>query len=253
MTEQTPLLKVNRPSEHADPYYNDIVSYFDGMDAIVQANQENHGVFIHTNAIVTLDGDTLSWDAPIYLRFSRAGKTLTIAAGSATVEDGKIFYAVAPTRPVVDASVSLVAGNPGPEVRNVVPIGMRVGTRVYFFNLEPKPWDKTFISGSIPSLGDWDEHVEMKLDMPSCNFQLVLLKMTSGTVTDTEIRIYDGDPSGAGVVKYLATALDLTLADHEDPNVWFFEMPTSGDFYFRVSNKGGSAAEYSLRLRLQRG
>lgn len=253
MTQQTAILKVNYPDEYDDPYWTDIKSTIDGFETFIQPNQENFGMYIHSDAIITLDGDTLTWDDPIYLRFTRVGKTLTILANNVTVTDGQILYVVAPARPLADANVSMQAASaPGQDTVNVIPIGIRVGTRIYLFNFEPKPWDKTFTSGSIGAGLDWDEHVEMKLHMDACNFQLVLLQKVSGAPTDIDLRIYDGDPSGAGVIKYQVTGLDLDTAKHEDPNVWFFEMPTSGDFYFKVTNNTGGAVECSLRLRMKK-
>lgn len=116
----------------------------------------------------------------------------------------------------------------------------------------PSYWDKTYSTGSVAgSGGSWTQQVTTGMNFVSALFHYVYLEMTSGTSTDTDIEIYDADPSGAGVLIYQATGLDLVALEHKDPNVWWGALQVAGEYWIKVVNNGAGAAEYDVRTRVK--
>lgn len=121
---------------------------------------------------------------------------------------------------------------------------------------EPKPAgaqisDETESTGIVAGSGFWEQQIQTGLEFTSFLGQYVYLNMTSGITTDTEIRIYHGDPSSGGEIIYQATNINLSIAAHKDANVWWAELAVSGEYWVRIYNHGGADAEYDVRVRVK--
>lgn len=117
-----------------------------------------------------------------------------------------------------------------------------------FVNSSPI-FDDTFASGSVLGSSHWEKQINIG-SIKSGLFQLVFCQMTTGNTTDNVIELYDGDPGGGGVLIYQTPSVDLSSANHVDPNVWWGECQATGALWARVYNNGASAAEYSFRVRI---
>jgi len=115
-------------------------------------------------------------------------------------------------------------------------------------------YDNTFNTGSIAGAGGtWTQEVATGLANASTGiFQMLKVIMTSGTSTDTDIEIWDDDPSGSGTEIYRAAAVDLdTAAEHFDPTSFWADLVVAGTFWLQIVNNGSGAAEYSYRVRFK--
>lgn len=109
-----------------------------------------------------------------------------------------------------------------------------------------------YATGSVAgSGGTWTQQVSTGLNFISCLFRNVYVAMPVGTSTDTDVEIYDADPSGAGVLIYRATGLDLVALEHKDPNVWWGALQVAGEYWIKVTNNGAGASEYDVRTRVK--
>lgn len=115
-------------------------------------------------------------------------------------------------------------------------------------------YDNTFNTGSVAgSGGTWTQEVTTGLANASTGiFQMLKVIQTVGTSTDTDIEIWDDDPSGSGVEIYRAAGIDLdALAEHYDPNSFWGDLVVSGTFWLQITNNGSGAATYTYRVRFK--
>jgi hypothetical protein len=118
--------------------------------------------------------------------------------------------------------------------------------------LSTRTFDDTITTSSVAdSGGTWDRQIDIGI-IKSGIFQLVEVDIDSGTSADTDIELYDGDPTGAGVLIYQSVGLDIVSnGKYSDPNIWWGEVQATGDLRARITNNGASATTYTLRIRIR--
>lgn len=230
------------------------------QDADVWASFENSFIVLSGEGSIYLDTvtDTLVWTEDLYLYNALSGGSVRILASSITLEEGSTAY-VSITRPLAsnyDATMA-VSTTPltGQDERNNVFVAMRIGdklvTRPWQSNPPVRVFDDTITTTSLVSAA-WTREVDIK-GIQSGKVLIVELDINgAGISDDTEITIYDDDPSGAGVAIYQAIALDIpTDGKHSDPNIWWTEVAVEGSIWVKVENKTANATIYDFRLRIE--
>ncbi len=135
MTEKTTLLEIEYPEEYDDPYFADIsAKTYEGLDAWIQSATENGQLQIGGGGSIGLVGSTLTWTANITIRSLKSGAVITILASNISIADGEIAYVTTATRPITTQTLAMAKGNPANTLKNVIPIGVRVGANFHWLN-----------------------------------------------------------------------------------------------------------------------
>jgi len=114
-------------------------------------------------------------------------------------------------------------------------------------------YDEEFDTGSVAADSEWEQEVDLGNSVVSGIFLFLKVVMTSGSSTDTDIEVYNGDPSGSGERIYLKAGKDLDAEDQVDPNIWWStkDFLEAGKFWLRLYNHGSGACEYTFRVRFR--
>jgi hypothetical protein len=118
--------------------------------------------------------------------------------------------------------------------------------------LPTSTFDDTITSSSVAgSGGTWTREIDIDT-IETGLVQIVEVDISAGTSADTTFELYDADPSGAGVLIYQVQNLDIPGdGAHSDPNVWWTEVAVAGSIWAKITNDGGSATTYTVRLRIR--
>jgi hypothetical protein len=129
----TPKMGIPWMSEFEDPFIVTDQAKAAAVDNWTQAIYENGRLAIVTEAVFDISGGNVSWDKPIVIGSAQTGRQLVVAPGSEACADGEMLYVTAPSRPfpVGPTAVSMEHGSSLGVSQTQIPIGLRVGNRLY--------------------------------------------------------------------------------------------------------------------------
>lgn len=181
--------------------------------------------------------------------FERRTQDIQVAGGGANIKTPNGFTWTAIKSSQSDASLTVISDGTDWRVIEYSRAWFNPSTTT---EVIPSLYDKVWATGNVNASAYWEQEIDTGMDVTYGIFQFVYANLTSGTPSDTVVEIYDGDPSGAGVVIYQSSVLDIpTDGAHADPNIWWAELAVNGIFWVRVNNNGPGAAEYNFRARFK--
>lgn len=140
----TPRLKYPFPDFLTDPWFEEITSFFLGVDGTNWAVTEDRNLFVSGGGVLTLDGvaNTLTWTMPIYLQTFSVGITWQLMPTTVTIFPGQILWAQVDRRSLVEnpattrtvsPTVTNVLLNSDPQkLQDKIVLGFRRGNSFYW-------------------------------------------------------------------------------------------------------------------------
>ena len=246
------------PTEEQRDWWQVWMTLINQMDADVWASFENAFIVLKGGGSVYLDtvGDQLVWTEDLYLLNTLSGGTVRLPAGSVSFDDGDIAY-VDITRPLSSNydSTMQVSSTPlvGSTQRNTVFVAIRTGDELVMCPWQSNPpvriFEDTIQSGSIAG-ASWEREIDLGA-MDSGKVHFVELVLAVGASTDTDVEIYDDDPSGTGEVIFQELGINLTSANFKSINVWWMKAIVAGSIWVKITNNTASASTYDFTLRVE--
>lgn len=124
------------PAIDQDPWYESFSSMVSAMDASGYAAREDRQLLLGGGGIVefTSSSGLLSWGANFEIFSTVSGFVFTIPAGSVTLVDGEVAYAVVTRAPTQNLTLSMIVANTVPNTDGALIFGVRRGSSVYWRN-----------------------------------------------------------------------------------------------------------------------
>lgn len=132
----TPRMNWPFPNENADPWYEQLNAFVQAQDASGYAAREDRQLVLTEGGTVAWDATSsqLSWSADLKILSPITGRMLTVAAGTVTMDDGKVLYTSLVRAPTADATVSVAQALQVPATDQALLLAVRAGTRIYWRN-----------------------------------------------------------------------------------------------------------------------
>jgi hypothetical protein len=140
----TPRLKYPFPDFLTDPWFDEITSFFLGVDGTNWAVTEDRNLFTTGGGTLTLDGaaNTLTWTMPIYLQTFSVGISWRLEATTVTIFPGQIMWVQvdrrtlvenpATTRPVTAVMSNVLLTSDPQKLQDKIILGFRRGNKFYW-------------------------------------------------------------------------------------------------------------------------
>ena len=140
----TPRVKYPFPDFLTDPWFEEQVSFFLGVDGTNWATAEDRNLFTSGGGVLTLDGiaNTLTWTMPIYLQTFSVGITWQLMPTTVTIFPGQILWVEVDRRTLVENPnttrvvapvVTNVLVNSDPQkLQDKIVLGFRRGNSFYW-------------------------------------------------------------------------------------------------------------------------
>jgi len=122
------------PSRDQDPWYQLFDSLVIAQDASGYAAREDRQIIMGGGGDISFDAGTglVTWTAVLEFYSLIAGFKISVAAGSATLEDGEVLYTNLTRSPTQNQGVSTAVANQVPNTDSAIAIAVRDGTAVYW-------------------------------------------------------------------------------------------------------------------------
>lgn len=126
-------LTIPYPDEYADPFWVAYVAQMDALELWFKSVWEEASLIAEGGGIFTLVTNTLTWTEALYVISGRTKQTITVPAGSTTINDGEIASLTGVTRPITTATISTFSrSTSGPKWDEaLLPLFHRRGNNVY--------------------------------------------------------------------------------------------------------------------------
>lgn len=140
----TPRLKYTFPDFLTDPWFDEIVAFFLGVDSTNFATTEDRNLFTHGGGTLTFDSvaNTLAWTQPILLQTYSVGITWQVNATTVTITDGQVLWVQVDRKSLVENPTTvrvtgtnvtnvLIQSDPQ-KLQDKIALGFRKGTKFFW-------------------------------------------------------------------------------------------------------------------------
>lgn len=140
----TPRMSYPFPDLLSDPWFEEITSFFLGVDGTNWATAEDRNLQMHGGGVLTFlaGANTLTWTQPILLQTHSVGITWSVAATTVTVTNGQVVWVqvdrssleLAPTvvRTVAPQVTNVLQQSAAEKLQDKIVLGFRDGTAFFW-------------------------------------------------------------------------------------------------------------------------
>ncbi len=199
MTESTPRMQIDYPSEFEEPFFDSAQSGALGTDAITHANAENGNIQFLGGGIMGFDAgtDLVFWGSDVLVSgFSTPFNLKLGGPASIEIQDGEVIYFVMPRLLAAQATMTLIRSNriffEGVRLSDLRLFCAREGDVVYFANgLSLKDGDTGVLFGAglinIAVIPAHDHLAPLVIEPPSAGVGTLDAALTSPELAKLEV------------------------------------------------------------------